>query len=165
MVFPSLCVVIGYTSRVEGQYKSPGVGLVVARCVAFWVTGSDNPQVVGSSPTGRTEQSPSHPVYLSDAAGFFSALPPLSCKRSVYVNKTHFSLFDSFLCRGSAAPGLGIEIPYPLTPCGDGRSAAFDGIVRQIRAMPVHTYFLGRCASVQRMELACLGSNREKRGS
>ena len=36
---------IGYTSRVEGQYKSPGVGLVAVRCVAFWVTGSDNPQV------------------------------------------------------------------------------------------------------------------------
>ena len=105
MVFSSLCVVIGYTYSLEGQYKSPGVGLVVARCVAFWVTGSDNPQVVGSSPTGRTEQSPSHPVYLSDAAGFFSALPPLSCKRSVYVNKTHFSLFDSrsrlFLDRGA----------------------------------------------------------------
>ena len=71
MVFSSLCVVIGYTYSLEGQYKSPGVGLVAARCVAFWVTGSDNPQVVGSSPTGRTEQSPSHPVYLSDAAGFF----------------------------------------------------------------------------------------------
>ena len=61
----SLCVVIGYTSRVEGQYKSPGVGLL-CRCrrvaVAVHGVGSGNPQVVGSSPTGRTEQSPSHPV-------------------------------------------------------------------------------------------------------
>lgn len=52
-----------------------------------------------------------------------------------YANK------DSFRA-GRATPSLGIELLYPLTPFDDGRGASFDGIVREIRAMLMHT-FLG----------------------